>query len=246
MTRRIGIILGISLMIIALTGSALADCHCAVYSNYLQLDRNGFATFSVPAFLYNVCNVGGIQLDIVTDPPGAVLPIDIDMTGSRLEQWEFLSDTTNDDSASRRFVGVANWPGGPQTPPLDSGQGLLFNIIFEFGCNYGENTSIFLTFENVIISDSTGYRIYDDVGIGGSFITIGDDVTPINRGDTNCSGSVTGPDVTYLVNFFRGVQDCPCSRCAGDSNGDGNVIGSDVTYLVRYFSGTGNAPRPCD
>jgi len=77
-------------------------------------------------------------------------------------------------------------------------------------------------------------------------VFLGDDVTPIGRGDTNCSGSLTGQDVTYLVSYFRGQQDCPCSRCSGDANGDGNVIGSDVTFLVRYFSGIGAAPRPCD
>jgi len=246
MTRRIGIILGISLIGIALTGSVYADCFCELATNSLVIDRNGFATFSIPAFLYNECKVGGIQLDIVTEPPGVVLPVDLDLTGSRVGYWDLLSDTTTDDSMTRRFVGIANWPGDPQTPPLDTGYGLLFNIVFQFGCNYGENTDVHITFENIFISDSTGYRIYDDIALGGGFVFVGDDVTPINRGDTNCNGTRTSSDVTYLVNFFRGIQDCPCSRCAGDANGDGNVFGSDVTFLVRFFSGSGPTPRLCD
>ena len=246
MTRRIGVIVGVVLMIIVFTGSAFSDCQCAVFADDLNIDRDGLATFSIPAFLINECNVGGIQFDIVTDPPGAILPIGIDLTGSRLENWEFLSDTTTNHSYTRRFVGIANLPDGPHTPPLDTGNGLLFNIIFQFGCNYVENSDINIAFNNVFISDSSGYIIYDDVEIGGSVVHVGDEVTPIGRGDAICSGTLTGPDVTYLVNYFRGMQDCPCSRCAGDANGSGTIIGSDVTYLVRYFSGIGSAPIPCD
>jgi hypothetical protein len=68
-------------------------------------------------------------------------------------------------------------------------------------------------------------------------------------GDVNMSAgtwppAATGPDVTYLVNFFRGI---PTSRscllggfwCSADANGDCNVIGSDVTKLVNVFRGQG-------
>jgi hypothetical protein len=246
MTRLVGIILGIPLIITAFAGSAFADCHFSLWPNNCAIDRDASITFSIPVFLLNDCNIGGIQLEIITDPAVAILPIDIDFTGSRIEYWEFLMDTTSNDSITRRFVGVANWPGGPQTPPLDTGNGLLFNIIFGFGCNYLENSNVILTFNDVVITDSTGYIIYDDVSIGNSQISIGDDVSPYPRGDANCNGSLTGQDVTYLVNFFRGTQDCACSHCAGDANGDGLIIGGDVTYLVRFFSGFGPRPRDCD
>ena len=54
--------------------------------------------------------------------------------------------------------------------------------------------------------------------------------------------AVIGSDVTYLVNFFRGVQaNRPCLLdgfyCSADINGDCSVIGSDVTRLVNYFRG---------
>jgi len=61
-------------------------------------------------------------------------------------------------------------------------------------------------------------------------------------GDTNGDGEVLGSDVTYLVNFFRGLGPAPEPLLAGDTNGDCLVIGSDVTYLVRYLSGEGDAP----
>ena len=66
-------------------------------------------------------------------------------------------------------------------------------------------------------------------------------------GDVNMSvgawpPSATGPDVTYLVNFFRGIsssQSCLLSGfwCSADANGDCTIIGSDVTKLVNVFRG---------
>ncbi|MCP4583428.1 MAG: hypothetical protein GY839_17605 [candidate division Zixibacteria bacterium] len=53
---------------------------------------------------------------------------------------------------------------------------------------------------------------------------------------------VIGGDVTYLVNYFRGMEtNVPCFLdgfwASGDANGDCLVIGSDVTKLVSYFRG---------
>lgn len=66
-------------------------------------------------------------------------------------------------------------------------------------------------------------------------------------GDVNMFGGswppqTIGADVTYLVNFFRGL---PSSHscllggfwCSGDANGDCEIIGSDVTKLVNVFRG---------
>ncbi|MCP4581985.1 MAG: hypothetical protein GY839_10225 [candidate division Zixibacteria bacterium] len=67
------------------------------------------------------------------------------------------------------------------------------------------------------------------------------------RGDANMSfgiwpPAVIGGDVTYLVNYFRGLENsppCPLDGyyCSADVNGDCLVIGSDVTRLVNYFRG---------
>ncbi|MCP4581994.1 MAG: hypothetical protein GY839_10270 [candidate division Zixibacteria bacterium] len=52
--------------------------------------------------------------------------------------------------------------------------------------------------------------------------------------------TVIGADVTYLVNYFRALND-PCLLdgffASADANGDCLVIGSDVTKLVTYFRG---------
>ncbi len=61
--------------------------------------------------------------------------------------------------------------------------------------------------------------------------------------------SVNGSDVTYLVNYFRGLPlSVPCLYgdffCSADANGDCEVIGADVTYMVNYFLGR-NALRFC-
>jgi len=54
--------------------------------------------------------------------------------------------------------------------------------------------------------------------------------------------AATGPDVTYLVNYFRSAPlSQPCFLdgfwASADANGDCNVIGSDVTKLVNFFRG---------
>ena len=65
-------------------------------------------------------------------------------------------------------------------------------------------------------------------------------------GDCNHDGNVIGSDVTFLVNFFRGIGQPPDPFLAGDTNGDCSVIGSDVTYLVNFFRGIGEPPQRGD
>lgn len=70
-------------------------------------------------------------------------------------------------------------------------------------------------------------------------------------GDVNGDGNVIGSDVTYAVNYFRGVGSPPPDSvwlessqswlyAAADANGSCSFIGSDVTYLVNYFRGISN------
>ena len=61
-------------------------------------------------------------------------------------------------------------------------------------------------------------------------------------GDANGDGNVLGSDVTYLINYFRGINPVPDPIYAGDANGDCRLIGSDVTYLVSFFRGVGEPP----
>ncbi|MCP4580154.1 MAG: hypothetical protein GY839_00945 [candidate division Zixibacteria bacterium] len=64
-------------------------------------------------------------------------------------------------------------------------------------------------------------------------------------GDANGDLLVIGSDVTFLVNYFRGITTPPIEvdgfYPGADANGDCRNIGSDVTYLVTYFRG-GNSP----
>ena len=52
--------------------------------------------------------------------------------------------------------------------------------------------------------------------------------------------TVIGSDVTFLVNYIRGINP-PCLLggfyCSADANGDCIIIGSDVTRMVAYFRG---------
>ncbi|MCP4581520.1 MAG: MBL fold metallo-hydrolase [candidate division Zixibacteria bacterium] len=65
----------------------------------------------------------------------------------------------------------------------------------------------------------------------------------VNMANGAWSPSVIGGDVTYLVNYFRGMPSSPSCLLDGfwasaDANGDCLVIGSDVTKLVNYFRGS--------
>jgi hypothetical protein len=61
-------------------------------------------------------------------------------------------------------------------------------------------------------------------------------------GDANMSGSVSGLDVVFLVNYLKGRGPRPNPLLAGDANGSCSVSGLDVTYIVRYLKGM--SPRP--
>ena len=71
----------------------------------------------------------------------------------------------------------------------------------------------------------------------------------VNMANGSWPPTIIGSDVTYLVNFFRGITTNPsCTLngfyCSADVNGDCHVIGSDVTYLVNFFRG-GDAVQYC-
>ena len=60
-------------------------------------------------------------------------------------------------------------------------------------------------------------------------------------GDANGSGNVSGPDITYLVAYFKGYGPRPDPFLTGDANGDCDVDLADVSYIVNYCKG-GPAP----
>jgi len=75
-------------------------------------------------------------------------------------------------------------------------------------------------------------------------------------GDINGDGDAIGSDITYGVQYFRGVGDPPPDSCwdsevsrflyvAADANGSCEFLGSDITYLVSYFRGNLSSIRHC-
>jgi subtilisin family serine protease len=65
------------------------------------------------------------------------------------------------------------------------------------------------------------------------------------RGDVNGSGTISIPDVTYLVAYLKGIGDPPECEEEGDVNGSGSINVTDVTHLVAYLKGIGPPPADC-
>ena len=96
------------------------------------------------------------------------------------------------------------------------------------------------------ISSSANYTVESGFWVGSGIMELGYEYLP---GDANMyNGSwppaVIGSDVTYLVNYFRGMTTNPAclidgNYMAADVNASCTVIGSDVTRLVNYFRGSG-------
>jgi len=105
-------------------------------------------------------------------------------------------------------------------------------------------------FEAIAVDSAGNYEILNLSPECSTYVTYTVEDYEYLPGDVNMSGgtwppAATGPDVTYLVNFFRGA---PTSHsclldgfwCSADANGDCNIIGSDVTKLVNVFRGIGS------
>ncbi len=224
------------------------SCYAGLSIDYLNyVDRDGTQYVSLPVYIGFDCPIGGFLIDIKTEPYGALEPVDVNTEGGLVDYWEVIEPSRLRQKEKLRILGIANYPDGEYTPPLEPQTGLLFNVLFRFGCDYDENVQVTVLLDSVFISDSTGYELFDDVNVSHSWVYVGEEITDIDRGDMNCDGMIIGADVSFLVNYFRGVVlDCPCSLCAGDINNDGRIIGSDVTYLVNYFIGRNPPPDPCD
>jgi len=208
----------------------------------LNLDRNT-KTFSVPVNLSNTCSIGGITVSFVTGesvPPFIIKPINVDRSTGRIAYFEYFNFTfTAEDSTQVRVVAIPDMPGGGNQPSLPPGEGLLFNIIYEFSCDFAIDTALTIRIATADFCDSTGYVLFaTDLNHGS--VTIGDDTAP--RGDANCDGRVIGSDITYLVSYLDNMVGCTCSLRAGDANSDGDVNIADIVYLKRFFNAEGPPP----
>lgn len=242
MARQLTGVLGLILFVILFTGMAYSQeviLSCAS----LNLDRE-IKTFNVPVNLSNTSPIGGITITFITgetDPPFIIKPVNIDRSNGRIANWEYFNFTFSEEDSSRvRVVAIPNMPGGGNPPALPPGEGLLFNIKYEFSCDFAIDTALSIAIVTADFSDSTGYILYNaDLNHGS--VTIGDDTAL--RGDANCDGQVIGSDITYLVSYLDNMVGCTCSLRAGDANNDGEVNIADVVYLKRFFNAEGPPPE---
>jgi photosystem II stability/assembly factor-like uncharacterized protein len=151
--------------------------------------------------------------------------------------------------------------------PDPSHQGRLF-IGTDFGMYYSENDGAFW---QVLGDNHPICPVFDiDLQNAGRKLVSGThgrsmysfDLTQLDHspctfvpGDANSSHVFNGIDITYSVNFLKGVGTAPADSCdcpphgrvyvAADANGDCAFNGLDVTYSVNYLKGAGSAPTGC-
>lgn len=89
------------------------------------------------------------------------------------------------------------------------------------------------------VSSSSNYIVESGFWVGAGLVSCYDYVPgDVNMRNGRWPPQIIGSDVTYLVNFFRGITEaCLIDGfyASADINGDCRVIGSDVTRLVNYF-----------
>jgi hypothetical protein len=113
----------------------------------------------------------------------------------------------------------------------DSGNGIASFSWTPTEADTGMHNVSFMAMDDSLLSDTLAIQI---------------EVINWIRGDANGDGQVIGSDVTYLVNYFRGLVPRPYPDGRGDANADGQILGSDVTFLVNYFRGIGPPPPPAN
>jgi hypothetical protein len=206
----------------------------------------------IPVYIHNECYVGGFEIRIHTTDPSwlafsATDTAAADTIGSRIGNWEMFSANVYSSNTSQIIIsGIADWPGGAVGVKLPPGDGLLFTMHINYLSRAVCDSAQLLTFTLGRISDTTGNCLIDNVElISDSVHVLAGNCNDNPRGDANCSGALTGSDVTYLVRFFKGLNEGYCCLCSGDVNNSGTVSGVDVTYLVGYFKGQRPHPAPC-
>ena len=139
-----------------------------------------------------------------------------------------------------------------QSTPWSSGRG-----IYRLG-----NGNLLATNGNGVfeIEPGSGSIIEQKLTGSGRFIELIPYQSPVGPcdyvpGDANGSGVYNGLDVTYSVNYLKGVGPAPSDTCdcpphgillvAADANGNCQFNGLDVTYSVNYLKGFGTAPSGC-
>ncbi len=130
--------------------------------------------------------------------------------------------------ANQKFF-VATLSGG-------TGNAFGFDGSYPLSMRGWEHTGSYATSRDRSVQDQAAKFTADSHTTEGYEYLPGDANMPFGIWPPQCIGG----DVTYLVNYFRGMND-PCELdgfwASADANGDCNIIGSDVTRLVQYFRG---------
>jgi hypothetical protein len=197
--------------------------------------------------MLNPCAVGGFSIRIYcTDPTWLHFVVGdttaADTFGSRIGDWDLFIPVVN-DPASISVTAIARTDSGTYLPP---GNGLVFTIHPVFNSYLVCDTSQLINFMNCSVSDTTGWFAYE-LELRTDSVYVND--TTCNhhpRADANCNGVANGVDVTYLINFFKGLGPSFCCLCSGDANNNNVVNGIDVTFFINYLKGFGPPPDPCD
>ncbi|HBC46896.1 MAG TPA: hypothetical protein DEO84_07680 [candidate division Zixibacteria bacterium] len=199
----------------------------------------------------NTCPVGGFEIHIATSDPSwlAFTPGDTlaaDRVGSRITDWEFFVASVYSSNPGQIIIaGIADMPGGAEGVQLPPGDGLLFTIHINYANRNVCDSSQVLNFALARVSDTTGNCLFETETVTDSLHVLPGNCYNNPRGDANCSGTLTGLDVVYLVAYFKGSPNGFCCVCSGDANSSGSVNGVDVTYLVGFFKGQRPHPAPC-
>ena len=110
---------------------------------------------------------------------------------------------------------------------------------------------------NICVSGTRGSGTSGDDYVTIKYGTAGPPPCPYLPGDINGNGDANGVDITYAVNYLKGIGPQPpieCADCpnpgemlygAGDVNGNCQFNGVDVTYYVNYLKGIGPALAFC-
>ena len=213
---------------------------------------------SVPIFMTTPYAVGGFNFALSCTQPswlyftdGADISngyVNWDTVGSIISNWEAVGSNVQSASPGTiRVTAIADMPGGQDDiylPPNPGG--LLMTLHPKLSHDICADTSQLLQLDNAGVADTTGYILYPDTLISDYVYLLPGPCADAPRGDANCSHSVNGVDVVYLVAYFKGLGNSYCCLCTGDANSSGTVNGVDITYLVSYFKGQVPPPLPCD
>lgn len=136
-------------------------------------------------------------------------------------------------------------PNSTITISLEISQDSLFNQIIwskdslqDFSLNVATDSIGIIgpSYWRVLATDDDGLVRVGGIPEGPRYLMI------LPPGDANTNGVTNGLDVTFMVNYLKGLGPAPDPLLAGDANGSCVTNGLDVIYLVNYLKGIGNAP----